>query len=101
MGSEWISQNIIYKKIEYITPKLDIDYKEDNNSLDEFGELHSASIFPPDDRQKITNTNEYPWSSICKLYITADDGTKWIGSGAIIDEFHILTAGHTFTMVPS
>ncbi len=97
----------INHKIEYITPRLDIDYKEDNNSsvnkrmereslnsLDKFDELHSASIFPPDDRQKITNTNEYPWSSICKLYITADDGTKWIGSGAIIDEFHILTAGH-------
>ncbi|KKK90731.1 hypothetical protein LCGC14_2720070, partial [marine sediment metagenome] len=53
-----------------------------------------ASIFPPDDRQKITNTDEYPWSSITKLYITAADDSNWIGSGAIIDEFHVLTAGH-------
>ncbi len=59
-----------------------------------FKELHSSTIFPPDDRQRITNTDEYPWSSICKLYITADDDTKWVGSGAIIDEFHILTCGH-------
>ena len=56
--------------------------------------LHAETIFPPDDRQIITNTDEYPWSSICKLYITADDDTKWIGSGAIIDEFHVLTCGH-------
>ena len=57
-------------------------------------ELLLATIFPPDDRQRITNTDEYPWSSICKLYITADDGSRWIGSGAIIDEFHVLTCGH-------
>ena len=29
-----------------------------------------------------------------KLYITAGDATTWIGSGAIIDKFHVLTAGH-------
>ncbi|MFX1499935.1 MAG: CARDB domain-containing protein [Promethearchaeota archaeon] len=50
--------------------------------------------FPPDDRQKVTNTEDFPWRTICKLFITAEDNTKFIGSGAIIDEFHIMTCGH-------
>lgn len=50
--------------------------------------------FPPDDRVKITTTSTYPWSTIVKLFITAADDTEWIGSGAMLDEFHILTCGH-------
>ncbi len=56
------------------------------------------TIFPPDDRTKVTDTTVYPWTTITKLYITAEDDTKWIGSGAIIDEFHVLTAGHNVYM---
>ncbi len=52
------------------------------------------TVFPPDDRTKVTDTTIYPWTSICKIYITADDDTNWVGSGVIIDEFHVLTAGH-------
>ncbi len=52
------------------------------------------TIFPPDNRTKVTETTVYPWTTICKLYITAEDDTNWIGSGAIIDEFFVLTAGH-------
>ena len=51
-------------------------------------------VFPPDDRTKISSTSSFPWSSICKLYITAADETRWIGSGAMIDSYHVLTAGH-------
>ena len=50
--------------------------------------------FPPDDRQKVTSTSSYPWRTICKLFITAQDNTQFIGSGFIVDEFHILTCGH-------
>jgi V8-like Glu-specific endopeptidase len=50
--------------------------------------------FPLDDRVKITSTSTYPWSTICKLYITADDNTQWIGSGAMLDAYHVLTCGH-------
>ena len=56
--------------------------------------LHLSYPFPPDDRVKIEDTNIYPWSTICKLYITTKDNVVFIGSGAMIDEFHILTAGH-------
>jgi len=50
--------------------------------------------FPPDDRERITNTTSYPWRTICKLFITAADDSQFIGSGFIVDEFHILTCGH-------
>lgn len=57
------------------------------------------TIFPPDDRIKISPTNEYPWRTICKLYITFPDGNNFVASGAIAGRsdgvgFHCLTAGH-------
>jgi V8-like Glu-specific endopeptidase len=51
-------------------------------------------IFPPDDRELVTDTTTYPWRTICKLFITAADGEKFTGSGTIIDNFHVLTCGH-------
>ena len=52
------------------------------------------SVFPPDDRVRVSPTTSFPWRTICKLYITFPDGTSGGGSGAIIDGYHILTAGH-------
>jgi len=54
----------------------------------------SSYVFPPDDRELVYDTTTYPWRTICKLYITAADSEMFIGSGAIIDDFHVLTCGH-------
>lgn len=51
-------------------------------------------IIGSDGRQWVRATTRYPWRTIVKLFITAADGTKWIGSGAIIGPSHVLTAGH-------
>ncbi len=50
--------------------------------------------FPPDDRVKITSTSVYPWSTICKIYVTTAENTVFVGSGAIIDSYHVLTCAH-------
>jgi V8-like Glu-specific endopeptidase len=36
----------------------------------------------------------YPYTSICKVYMWFPDGQEYQGSGAVIDSFHVLTAGH-------
>ena len=56
------------------------------------------SVIGTDDRTRITATTVFPWRTICKLYMTAADGTHWVGSGAVIDGNHILTAGHCVYM---
>lgn len=63
-----------------------------NHDEEEIPEV--SFVFPPDDRVKITSTSSFPWSTICKIYITAADETRWIGSGAMIDAYHVLTCGH-------
>ena len=68
---------------------LDVNY-----TLHEEDNIKSSYVFPPDDRQQIFTTSNYPWRTICKLFITAQDNTQYIGSGAILDEFHVLTCGH-------
>lgn len=57
------------------------------------------TVFPPDDRRKISPTVDFPWRTICKLYITFPDGNHFVGSGALIGRndgigFHCLTAAH-------
>lgn len=40
------------------------------------------------------SSTAFPWSSIAKLYITMPNGRMYVGSGAMVDQFHVLTAGH-------
>jgi len=68
---------------------LDVNYINEEKA-----NIKSSYVFPPDDRQRVSTTSTYPWRTICKLFITAQDNTQWIGSGAILDEFHVLTCGH-------
>ena len=46
------------------------------------------------DGRVVVDNSVYPWRTVVKLYISASDGSNWVGSGAIIDNFHVLTAGH-------
>lgn len=66
----------------------------DYRSTLEIENLEVSYPFPPDNRVMITSTTNYPWSTICKLYIKAADDTTWSGTGVMIDAFHMLTAGH-------
>jgi V8-like Glu-specific endopeptidase len=36
----------------------------------------------------------FPYTAIAKLYITFPDHQTYVGSGALVDAFHVLTAGH-------
>jgi V8-like Glu-specific endopeptidase len=51
------------------------------------------SVIGDDDRLQITNTTDFPWRTIVKLYMHFSGGTGFC-SGSIIDPFHVLTAGH-------
>ena len=54
----------------------------------------TESIFLPDDRVRISPTTSYPWRTIVWLLIEHPNGEMASCSGAIIDNFHVLTAGH-------
>ncbi|MFW9972270.1 MAG: zinc-ribbon domain-containing protein [Candidatus Odinarchaeota archaeon] len=77
-------------------PSIITPYKViyDNNAPTNDENPSISYVFPPDNRVRITTTSSYPWSTICKVYVTAADDTQWVGSGAIIDAFHVLTCGH-------
>ncbi len=53
----------------------------------------SEAVIGSDERTLAPNT-AYPYRSIVKIYISAADGSNWVGSGAMVDSFHVLTAGH-------
>lgn len=54
----------------------------------------SARVIGSDDRSRITNPVDFPWRTFTKLKITFPDGYTSGCSGAIIDDFHVLTVGH-------
>ncbi|TFG28404.1 MAG: trypsin-like serine protease [Promethearchaeota archaeon] len=64
-----------------------------SGNKDDQATIHGISMSAGDDLIKVTPTTSFPWRSIVKLYITFGE-TTCIGSGAIIDESHVLTAGH-------
>lgn len=51
-----------------------------------------------DDRVRVYGTTRYPWRTICKLEITAADGSRWRCSGAFIGPRTVLTNGHCVYM---
>src|SRR5262249_4668003 len=42
----------------------------------------------------VSPTAGFPFTSIVKLVMTFPDNKVFVGSGAMIDSFHVLTAGH-------
>ena len=67
--------------------------EEDRNWGDEF---RAFSIIPDphDDRVRVGNTDQYPWSVICSLKITAANHGKFTGTGWLISPRTVITAGH-------
>lgn len=57
---------------------------------------NSTGVFPPDDRIPISPTTGFPWSTIVRLdiYVDADGSPDGGCTGAIIDDYHVLTAAH-------
>jgi len=47
-----------------------------------------------DDRVRVWGTTAYPWRTICHLYIVAQNGRVFGGTGAFIGPRVVLTAGH-------
>ena len=92
LSREYSVLNGFQSIIEPFEGIFDADYLIEDTS-EEKG-IKTSYVFPPDDRQKVNSTSSYPWSTICKLYIEAQNGSYYIGSGAIIDNFHVLTCGH-------
>ena len=52
------------------------------------------SIFGSDDRTRITDTTQFPYSAIGRISVKFPNGVTQFGSGAMVSPFHILTAGH-------
>ncbi len=52
------------------------------------------SVLQTDDRTQITTTTNFPWNTICKLYIEHPTSGTAVGTGFFVDDFHVLTAGH-------
>jgi V8-like Glu-specific endopeptidase len=55
-------------------------------------------IIGADNRVRINPTTSYPWRAVCALKITAQNGTKWIGTGWLISPRTVITAGHCVYM---
>ncbi len=67
---------------------------QDENVIPEYS-FGLLSVIGPDSRKPVTNTTTYPWSTICKLWMTFHDGI-YMGTGAMVGlkGTVCLTAGH-------
>jgi glutamyl endopeptidase len=51
-------------------------------------------VIGADDRVQVNITDSYPWRSIASLLITANDGSRWIGTAWFVGPRTLITAGH-------
>ncbi len=56
--------------------------------------LSPLTLFGTDDRVRVTPTTDDPWRTVAKIYTTHPSGDRAACSGAMLDLFHVLTAGH-------
>lgn len=55
---------------------------------------NTESVQGTDNRIHVTTTGVYPWRVHASLLITANDGSKWIGTGWFNGPKSLITAGH-------
>jgi glutamyl endopeptidase len=58
----------------------------------------SEVIIGTDDRVRISPTTTFPWRAVCALRITAQDNSRWIGTGWLVAPRTVITAGHCVYM---
>jgi V8-like Glu-specific endopeptidase len=56
--------------------------------------LQQEVVIGPDSRVRITPTTSAPYSSICRLSVSFPSGAEGFGSGVIIGNHWVITAGH-------
>jgi V8-like Glu-specific endopeptidase len=52
------------------------------------------TLFGEDDRVRVYDTLNFPFSCICRLEIKARNNTWWVGTGWLVDDQTVITAGH-------
>ncbi len=68
---------------------------ESGEEADAEAAMHQLEvIIGKDDRVRIQNTKVVPWNRICHLTIEAQNGHKYLGTGALIGPRTVVTAGH-------
>jgi V8-like Glu-specific endopeptidase len=61
-------------------------------------QIQQEVIIGPDNRVRINPTTGYPWRAVCALKITAQNGSRWIGTGWLVSARTVITAGHCVYM---
>lgn len=56
--------------------------------------LMSKTVIDDDDRRSVDTTQEYPFTCICDLMITAASGRVFSGTGWLLNPHTVVTAGH-------
>ncbi|MHA1454052.1 MAG: trypsin-like serine peptidase, partial [Promethearchaeota archaeon] len=67
---------------------------ESGNSDSMSDDIRPSFIFGPDDRVLVPDATVFPFSSVVSIHVPADGGGYYMGSGALIDEYHVLTVAH-------
>ena len=77
---------------------LDAFYASYGHLIPEALQQRMEVIIGSDNRVRINPATSYPWRAICALKITAQNGSKWIGTGWLISARTVITAGHCVFM---
>ncbi|MBN1524915.1 MAG: trypsin-like serine protease [Spirochaetales bacterium] len=88
-GYDWTAQSagLVKVEVDHVAPNV---------------KTFSRHYAPPsryiigsrDDRTQVYDTTRFPYSNVCKLFITFPDGYTCTGSGSLCGDRAVMTAGH-------
>jgi len=58
-------------------------------------QIRPERIFGRDLRERVEDTTVYPFSAMCKIFVTFPSGAVYTTSGTMVSPRHVLTSGHT------
>lgn len=93
-----LNSDITYEKgnVGFRVPKSTKEtmHSFENLSYESYDEPYESIVNSKDGRTKVTDTNLHPYSFQGQLITTFEDGTVGYGSGTVVGNHHVLTAGH-------
>lgn len=89
-----IDSKLIFQNLNNESIKIDENSITQRNWIEPEEKLSQESVCGIDERKKVIATTQLPYMAICKLYMKASNGLNYVGSGWLIQNNVLITAGH-------
>lgn len=87
-------EELVFHKLHDENASIDEKHITSESWIEHEDDLTFETVCGIDQRQKVLATKQMPYMAICKLYMKAENGLNYVGSGWLVARDRLYTAGH-------